>query len=116
MDSLPIELVPNSRPPRFKWKRVVDTPTGKQTVDMEGCVQSSMEDALVDLITAYHRTRKRMHDPKDGALALVVRQQTEIELLKKQIEKMKAEGPPKAAIVQTNPQSVKRVKGTGAAG
>lgn len=51
MTQLPIEMVPNSHPPRFRWKYVVDTPGGKRVVDQESAVQPSMEVVLQRLIS-----------------------------------------------------------------
>lgn len=47
---LPIDVVPGSIPPRFKWKQTVDTVNGKRTVDSEGGLPPSVEQAVLDLI------------------------------------------------------------------
>lgn len=48
---LPIRQVPGSVPPRFEWHQMVNLPGGgTQAVIQQGCVGSSMEAALVDLI------------------------------------------------------------------
>lgn len=48
---LPIRRVPGSIPPKFEWHQIVNLPGGGvQAVRQEGCVGSSMEAALVDLI------------------------------------------------------------------
>lgn len=50
MNTLPIELIPGSHPSRFKWSRIVDTPTGRRTIQCEGCLTASVEDAVAKLI------------------------------------------------------------------
>lgn len=47
---LPIEVVPNSRPPRFCWQQRVQTPAGTTTVQHEGQLPPTVEDAVVELI------------------------------------------------------------------
>lgn len=46
---LPIELIPNSRPPRFRWTQLVGTPVGPKLVHHEGSVPPELEIALVAL-------------------------------------------------------------------
>lgn len=53
--TLPIELVPNSRPPRFRWKQTISTPVGDRTIDHEGTLSPTVEDALVKLIALAHQ-------------------------------------------------------------
>jgi hypothetical protein len=48
---LPIEIVPDSRPLKFRWKYVVDTPNGKTVVAQEGSLNPSIEVALQRLIS-----------------------------------------------------------------
>ncbi len=52
---LPIDLVPNVHPPRFKWKQIVTTPVGNQTVAHEGRLPPAVELAVMDLIRVAHR-------------------------------------------------------------
>lgn len=48
---LPIQRVPGTTPPKFRYKQTVDLPAGgTQVVQHEGCVSSSMETALCDLL------------------------------------------------------------------
>jgi hypothetical protein len=49
---LPIEIVPNTSPPRFRWKRTVSTLNGTSTVACEGTVPPQLECVLSDLIAA----------------------------------------------------------------
>lgn len=48
--NLPIDVIPNTTPPRFHWRQVVDTPIGKKTVEHEGLLPPSLEPAVLDLI------------------------------------------------------------------
>lgn len=48
--NLPIDAIPNTNPPMFRWRQVIDTPVGKKTVEHEGLVLPSMEQALAALI------------------------------------------------------------------
>lgn len=47
---LPIDVIPNSNPPRFKWSQVVETINGRQVVECEGGLPSSVEKSVADLI------------------------------------------------------------------
>ncbi len=48
--NLPIELIPCSLPPRFRWRQLVDTPNGQRTIDHEGQMPVTIEGAVVSLI------------------------------------------------------------------
>ena len=92
MDKLPIELIQGSRPPRFRWKRIVDTPDGKRPIECEGCVTASMEDALISLILKAETLDKRLSG-SDGALQVLAR-------LTAENEKLKSQTPPSTPVVQ----------------
>lgn len=47
---LPIELIPNTDPPKFKWTRRSDSIIGEVEATHEGSVPSHLEEALVALI------------------------------------------------------------------
>lgn len=51
MQALPIEQVPHSNPPRFRWNYVADTPNGKTVVQQEGSLPPSIEVALQRMIS-----------------------------------------------------------------
>lgn len=53
--TLPINLIPNTQPPRFRWKQVVSTPSGNHTVDHEGTLPAPVESAVMDLIRVARR-------------------------------------------------------------
>lgn len=46
MTDLPITLVPNTDPPRFRWRQVVSHLGGTATVDHEGTMPPTIEVAL----------------------------------------------------------------------
>lgn len=50
--NLPIELVPNTSPPVFRWRQLVETLGGKQVIEHQEAVSPTMEVALVRLISA----------------------------------------------------------------
>lgn len=47
---LPIDVIPNTVPPKFRWKSVVDTPNGKQVVSQEGVLPAAVERSVERLI------------------------------------------------------------------
>ncbi len=48
---LPIDIVPNTSPPIFRWGQVVDTIGGKQVVYHQEALSPTVEVALTRLIT-----------------------------------------------------------------
>ena len=48
---LPIDVVPGTQPPRFRWKQVVDTPAGRVAQEQEGLLPPSIERAVERLVT-----------------------------------------------------------------
>lgn len=52
---LPIDVVPNTRPPQFRWQQTVGTPIGPKVVDHEGALPPSIEDAVKTLIDITNR-------------------------------------------------------------
>lgn len=48
---LPIDVIPGTNPPRFRWRLKVDTIAGPKVVESEGLVLPSIESALVELIS-----------------------------------------------------------------
>lgn len=65
---LPIDLIPNTSPPRFRWRQVVNTPLGRQSVEQEGAVSASIEVALQELIVMT-RTLLRENAELQGTVA-----------------------------------------------
>jgi hypothetical protein len=48
--SLPIDVVPGTNPPRFRWRLTVDTIAGSRTIDQEALLPSQVEKQIVALI------------------------------------------------------------------
>ncbi len=95
---LPIQIVPNTDPPKFKCKQTVESLIGLTEIDHVGVVPVWLEKALIDLI------------------ALTTKQDKEIEALKKKLEDMQ---PPLSAIdkpiipIKPSPISSSLKKGKG---
>ena len=47
---LPIDVMPGTNPPIFRWIQVVDTPNGWVTIDHEEALPSTVEKAVAHLI------------------------------------------------------------------
>ena len=47
---LPIDVIPNSNPPRFKWYQLVDSPIGRKLVDCQGSLQLGVSESVVALL------------------------------------------------------------------
>jgi hypothetical protein len=80
---LPIDLIPNTNPPTFRWKTVVGTMDnhGHAIQDCEGQLPSTVETAVVELITIAKTLRTKF----DGLMEVVAKQQKTIEELEQQI-------------------------------
>ena len=59
--NLPIDVIPGTSPPRFKWSQVVETPNGRQVIEHEGVILPSVEVAIAQLIG----TAKKLQEFKD---------------------------------------------------
>lgn len=76
--NLPIDLVPASRPPVFRWRQLVNSPIGPRSVEHEGQLQASVEDAIISLIGIAKQLSKecaelkglRVHIAEDHAAIL----------------------------------------------
>lgn len=49
--TIPIEVVPNTNPPRFRWRQTLSTPNGIMTLDHEGSLPPTVENVVVELIS-----------------------------------------------------------------
>lgn len=47
---LPIDLIPGTSPPRFRWRQTLTTPIGTRVVDHEGRLPLILEGAVLELI------------------------------------------------------------------
>lgn len=50
---LPIDVVPNSRPLRFKWRQTVHNLSGTSVVELEGHLPPTVEQAVKELIEQF---------------------------------------------------------------
>lgn len=48
--TLPIQRIPNTHPPRFRWMQTVGTPLGKRRVAYEGVLPPNIEEAVISLV------------------------------------------------------------------
>lgn len=48
--NMPIDVVPGSNPPIFRWRQTVETVSGRTTVNHEGTLAAPVESAIVALI------------------------------------------------------------------
>lgn len=66
MTDLPIDVIPNSSPLRFRWRQTVHTVVGSHDVTLEGEMPASCEDAVASIIAlAKQQARQlaeRQHD------------------------------------------------------
>lgn len=48
--NLPIDVVPGSRPLKFKWRNTMDSLVGMRSVDYEGALPANVEVAIKELV------------------------------------------------------------------
>ena len=48
--TLPIDVVPGTDPPRFRWRQVVDSPVGVRVIEHERVMLPSVEGAVLALV------------------------------------------------------------------
>ena len=65
--TIPIDLISNSRPPRFRWRQTVTSPAGDRVITHEGTLPAAVEDAVAALIIIARRQAKRL----EGALCQI---------------------------------------------
>lgn len=90
---LPIDLIPNSHPPRFRWVQVVRTLGISTAVTHTGTLPTNVEDAVAKLVM------------------MCKSQQEEIEVLRKKLESMSKPIPVQVPTIHTTTQSVNKNKG-----
>lgn len=49
-NKLPIDVIPNTNPPRFRWMKIFDKHTHPRKVQCEGVLDPSVEEAVLALI------------------------------------------------------------------
>lgn len=57
---LPIDVVPNTRPPRFRWRQRVKTLAGDKVVENEGALPAWVEGAVAELVALAKGLKKRL--------------------------------------------------------
>lgn len=106
--NLPIDTVPNTNPPQFRWRQVVNTPIGDKTVDHVGSLPPQCEVAVGSLIgiakQAIH-TGELLRKERDGMREEVVALKA---IIARQLDELEAV--PKVAMVPQSPVSVKKGK------
>lgn len=63
MIDLPIDVVPGTDLPRFRWRQVLGTPIGQRVVDHEGPLPPSVEGAVAALVAL----ARRLEGERDAA-------------------------------------------------
>lgn len=79
---LPIEIVPNSKPQKFRWKQTIKAPGGNRIINHEGVLPVSVEQTIVQLIESC-----KLQISANRVLKCEVEKlKLEIEQLKKQVK------------------------------
>lgn len=83
---LPIDIVPGTTPPRFRWTQTVSTPAGAQRVPHEGALPPQIEAAVAHLITRANDLLEK-NAALENAFKLM---EAKLELVNSNYEKMRA--------------------------
>ena len=62
--TLPIDLIPGTRPPRFRWRQTVTTPAGDRVVNYEGVLPPAAEEAVAQLIALAKTQARRLDEER----------------------------------------------------
>jgi hypothetical protein len=84
---LPIDVIPNTEPPQFKWEQRVQTPVGQSTVKCNGGLPPGVECAVRDLITIAKRQHAEIVELKKQLLGFADRITAQSEILSAHAEK-----------------------------
>lgn len=57
---LPIELIPGSNPPKFRWWQTVTSPVGSRRIMCEGSLPSGVEGAVIHLINIVNAQQQEL--------------------------------------------------------
>lgn len=111
---LPIRLIPNTDPPRFKWTQQIETIAGLQEVEEEGTVPLALESALIELIQFTERQDRRVNGP-DGLLQILADCSKKRRELEEQVAKLTQQPKlqPPAPITSPKPPDISLKKGKG---
>jgi hypothetical protein len=58
---LPIDVIPGSNPPKFKWRQKVTSPIGSHELEYEGLLPPAVEYAVIELIALVKRLQNADH-------------------------------------------------------
>lgn len=86
--TLPIDLIPNTSPPQFKWRQTVGTPIGDRTVDHEGTLPPSVEGAVLALIVLAKQQEQEivgLRRRNEGAYEVIAEQSNRQDRLSKEL-------------------------------
>ncbi len=86
---LPIDVVPGTDPPRFRWKQAISTPVGDHVAHNEGPLPPPVERAVAALIALAKSLARRVEELRHANADLIDRvdaQQTELLQLGKKSE------------------------------
>lgn len=62
--NLPIDIIPGTNPPKFRWRQTVSTPNGLRVVDHTGNLPPTVEGAVLLLITLARQWSFELADQK----------------------------------------------------
>lgn len=85
MDRLPIELIPNSQPPRFRWRVRVDV-NGPRSMEMEGPLPSGVDAAVIELLAVVKQLQVENADLRKKLEGFAERIAGQSEILSKHAE------------------------------
>jgi hypothetical protein len=116
---IPIDCIPDTVPPRFRWNQMVSTPGGQQVVEQEGTLPPSVEVAVAELVSFAKRLMRENAGLQGQVQGLADRVAAQSELLGKKAEKSgpitaqpSEEGPVVGTIKPAVGISSKRGRGT----
>lgn len=98
--NLPIELVPNTSPPLFRWTQIAQSIIGPRTVECQGSLPPGVEDAVIKLISIAKTYREEIDslkmeikELKCNLKASMDRIGAQSDIITKMTEKAKVEAP-----------------------
>ena len=86
---LPIDVLPHTSPPVFRWIQSVESPVGTREIEYEGLLLASAEQAVVDLITLAKQQAHEIEELKKLLGASYDRVAKQSDALSKKSEKRK---------------------------
>lgn len=84
---LPIDVIPGTRPPRFRWRQTVTSPAGgTQTVEHEGMLPPALEGAIAELVAVAKTLVSQCDKLEEINVGFAARIAAQSELLSKRAE------------------------------